>query len=68
MAKQAGLTKQFSPHRIRHSSITHALDRTNGNARAVQRLSRHANINTVQKYDDNRLDVQGDLSELLAEV
>lgn len=68
IAKRAGLTKQFSPHRIRHSSITSALEKTNGNVRAVQRLSRHANINTVQRYDDNRLDLQGDISELLSEM
>ncbi|NER27262.1 MAG: tyrosine-type recombinase/integrase [Symploca sp. SIO1C4] len=66
-SKKAGLTKKFSPHRVRHSAITEALNKTNGNVRAVQRLSRHSNIATVQKYDDNRLDLQGDLSQLLAQ-
>jgi integrase/recombinase XerC len=62
---QAGVTKKMSPHRIRHSSITHALDET-GDVRKVQKLSRHKKIETVMIYDDNRTNVQGSLTELLS--
>ena len=54
LCKKVGITKQMSPHRIRHSSITTVLDKNNGNYRATQRFSRHAKPDTVMKYDDNR--------------
>lgn len=62
----AGINKKLSPHRIRHSGITAALDATNGDVRKVQKLSRHADLNTLMIYDDNRRDVQGEISDLLA--
>jgi integrase/recombinase XerC len=68
LAQRAGITKKLSPHRIRHSGITAALDATNGDVRKVQKLSRHANINTLMIYDDNRQDAQGQISELLSEL
>ena len=58
LCKKAGISKKMSPHRIRHSSITAALDATDGNIRKVQKLSRHANINTLMTYDDNRTNYQ----------
>ncbi len=61
----AGITKVMSPHRIRHSAITTALDQTDGDVRKVQKLSRHANLNTLMIYDDNRLNAQKDITELL---
>jgi integrase/recombinase XerC len=45
--KQAGITKRMSPHRVRHSSITAALDATDGNVRKVQKLSRHRQMMTI---------------------
>jgi integrase/recombinase XerC len=63
----AGISKKMSPHRIRHGSITHALDKSGGNIRAVQRLSRHAKIETLMIYDDNRSNLQSELTELLAD-
>jgi len=63
----AGINKKMSPHRIRHGSITHALDKSGGNVRAVQRLSRHAKIETLMIYDDNRSNLQCSLTELLAD-
>lgn len=54
------------PHGIRHGCITAALDATGGDVRRVQKLSRHAQIQTVVLYDDNRTDVQGGLSRLLS--
>lgn len=64
---RAGISKKMSPHRVRHGSITHALDKSGGNVRAVQRLSRHAKLETLMIYDDNRANMQGELSELLSE-
>lgn len=64
--KKAGITKRISPHRIRHSSITAALDATNGNVRMVQKLSRHRQIDTLMIYDDNRAKHQAELSEILS--
>ena len=64
-AKLAGITKPMSPHRIRHSSITTALDVTNGDVRAVQKLSRHSNLNTLMIYDDNRRQEQGRVTQKL---
>jgi integrase/recombinase XerC len=66
IASQAGVSKKLSPHRIRHSGITAALDATNGDVRKVQKLSRHADLNTLMLYDDNRKDVQGEVSDILA--
>lgn len=66
VCQAAAVGKKMSPHRIRHSSITAALDATDGNVRKVQKLSRHAQIDTLLMYDDNRHNDQLDLSELLA--
>ena len=66
--KKAGVSKKMSPHRIRHSSITAVLDATNGDVRKAQQLSRHANINTVMTYDDNRTNHQGEMSQLLDDL
>jgi integrase/recombinase XerC len=68
VALAAGLSKKLSPHRIRHSGITAALDATGGDVRRVQKLSRHANLNTLMIYDDNRQNVQGEISDLLADL
>ncbi len=64
----AGVNKRISPHRIRHASITAALDATNGNVRKVQKLSRHAQIDTLMVYDDNRSQDQLEISTLLAQM
>jgi integrase/recombinase XerC len=63
--KKAGIEKVMSPHRIRHSAITAALDATDGNVRKVQKLSRHKSLNTLMIYDDNRARDQREVSELL---
>ena len=64
--KKAGITKRMSPHRVRHSSITAALDATDGNVRKVQKLSRHRQIDTLMIYDDNRAKDQVEISERLS--
>ncbi|BAQ67029.1 tyrosine-type recombinase/integrase [Geminocystis sp. NIES-3709] len=67
-AKLASIQKNLSPHRIRHSSITAALDATNGDVRAVQKLSRHSSINTLMIYDDNRRNEQGRVTSILEDL
>lgn len=66
VAARAGVDR-VSPHQLRHSSITAALDKTNGDVRQVQKFSRHRNIQTVTIYDDQRRDVAGDIAELVSE-
>lgn len=68
LSQKAGITKKMSPHRIRHSAITAALDATDGNLRKVQKLSRHAKIDTLLIYDDNRSNDQQELSDLLGDM
>jgi integrase/recombinase XerC len=63
--KDAGITKTMSPHRVRHSSITAALEATNGDVRRVQKLSRHSSLNTLLIYDDNRKNHQGEVTDIL---
>ncbi|OKH14627.1 tyrosine-type recombinase/integrase [[Limnothrix rosea] IAM M-220] len=67
-AKLAGIDKVMSPHRIRHSGITAALDATNGDVRKVQKFSRHSDLNTLMIYDDNRKNMQGEVTDLLADL
>jgi len=63
--QDAGVAKHMSPHRCRHSAITALLEKTDGNVRKAQKLSRHAKLNTLQIYDDNRNRDQLEMSELL---
>jgi integrase/recombinase XerC len=56
----------LTPHQLRHAAITLALDATRGDVRRVQRLSRHADLRTLTIYDDNRTDLQGEVSALLS--
>ncbi len=66
--RNAGIKKRMSPHRIRHSSITAALDSSGGNVRKVKKLSRHSRIETLLIYDDNRQKDQLELSEQLSQL
>jgi integrase/recombinase XerC len=65
LCDQAGIKKPMSPHRIRHSAITAALDATDGNVRKVQKLSRHRQLDTLMVYDDNRAKDQREVTGLL---
>ena len=53
------------PHGLRHAGITAALDKTNGNTRMVQRFSRHRSLETLSLYDDNRMDLGGEVARLV---
>ena len=58
----------LTPHKLRHSAITAALDATNGDVRKVQKLSRHAKIETLLRYDDAREDFQGEVTGALSKL
>lgn len=60
--------KNLTPHKLRHSAITAALDATGGDVRKVQRLSRHADLRTLSIYDDNRADFQGEVTGVLSDL
>jgi integrase/recombinase XerC len=64
LGQRAGLAVR--PHGLRHGGITEALDLTNGNVRAVQRFSRHRDVRILSIYDDNRLDLAGNVARLVA--
>jgi integrase/recombinase XerC len=57
--------KRLTPHQLRHSSITAALD-AGVDVRKVQKLSRHRKLETLLIYDDNRSDLQGEVSGILS--
>lgn len=67
-ARAAGIARPISPHKIRHSSITIALDQTGGDVRSVRKLSRHKKIDTLLVYDDNRQNQQGELTDMLSSL
>ena len=60
------LRRPLHPHALRHMAITAYLDASAGDVRGAQRLSRHASLLTLQKYDDNRADLQGKATNLLS--
>ena len=64
LGKQGGIKAR--PHGLRHAAITEALDKTGGDVRAVQRFSRHADVRTLQAYDDARTDLVGKVARLVA--
>lgn len=64
LGQAAGLAVR--PHGLRHAAITAALGLTNGNVQAVARFSRHRDLRTVLRYDDNRTDLGGDVARRVA--
>jgi integrase/recombinase XerC len=65
LGAKAGLGR-VRPHGLRHAAITAALDLTGGDVRAVQRFSRHRSLQTLQRYDDNREDLAGQVAAQIA--
>ncbi len=66
LAARADIGVPVSPHRLRHSAITTALDGTGGDVRRVRAFSRHAKLETVIVYDDRRTDLGGEIATLVA--
>jgi integrase/recombinase XerC len=64
LGAKAGL--KVWPHGLRHAAITAALDLTGGNVRAVQKFSRHRDVRVIERYDDNRMDLAGQVARQLA--
>jgi integrase/recombinase XerC len=62
------IEKIMSPHRLRHSAITAHLNASEGNVRAAQALSRHADLKTLTLYDDNRHQHQKAATDLLGSL
>jgi integrase/recombinase XerC len=57
---------RVTPHGLRHTAITEALELTHGDIQKVQKFSRHANVQTVLLYDDQRRDQAGEVSAMVA--
>lgn len=57
----------LSCHKLRHYAITALLD-SGAAMRAVQRFSRHKDVKVLYIYDDNREDLQGDMSQVLEDL
>ena len=53
LARRAGITKRISPHSLRHSFITAALD-AGVPLRDVQEAASHADPRTTMRYDRGR--------------
>jgi integrase/recombinase XerC len=68
MVRELGRRLGFKvwPHGLRHAAITEALDLTGGNIRAVQRFSRHRDVRVLERYDDNRRDLGGEVAKQVA--
>jgi integrase/recombinase XerC len=64
LGRSAGI--EVCPHGLRHAGITRSLDLTLGDLRAVQRFSRHTDLRTLTRYDDNRSDMAGAVAALVA--
>ena len=56
------------PHGLRHTAITSALDAFNGDYRKARAFSRHASLDTVRRYDDNRQDHAGQVAATLDSI
>jgi len=56
------------PHGLRHTAITAALDAFNGDYRLARSFSRHASLDTVRRYDDNRADHAGRVAQALDSI
>jgi uncharacterized Fe-S radical SAM superfamily protein PflX len=70
---RASVPKLFSECRMeivfeQNIPITAALDATDSNVREVQQLSRHRNLETLTRYDNNRQGHQRKVSELLSKL
>jgi integrase/recombinase XerC len=61
----AGLRRAVRPHGLRHAAATTALD-AGRDVRDVRKFTRHATLDMVLRYDDQRRDTAGEIANLLA--
>lgn len=62
LARRAGINKNVTPHKLRHSFATHMLQ-NGGNVVAIQKLLGHTSLNTTQIYTHYNVD---ELKEMYA--
>ena len=67
LGRDVDLSRPVRPHGLRHQGITQALDATRGDVRAVRKFSRHAKLETLIVYDDNRTDQAGSVASAISE-
>jgi integrase/recombinase XerC len=65
LGAKAGLSVR--PQGLRRLAITTALDRTNGDMRAVATFSRHKDLRNLSRYADNPHGIAGKVARLIAE-
>lgn len=63
LGERAGVKAR--PHGLRHTAITAALDAFAGDYRRARAFSRHASLETVRRYDDNRADFAGQVAAVV---
>lgn len=57
---------RVTPHGLRHSAITYALEVTGGDVARVAQFSRHRKVQTVMIYDDRRRASGAEIARLVA--
>ena len=67
LGRRAGIARGTNPHGLRHEGITRALDLADGDVRKVREISRHAKVETLLKYDDNRAHEAGRIARSLGD-
>jgi integrase/recombinase XerC len=65
LGKAAGTSRPVRPHGLRHAAATTALD-SGRDVRDVRKFTRHATLDMVLKYDDQRRDTAGEIAGLLS--
>jgi integrase/recombinase XerC len=65
LGERAKLRERVRPHGIRHEAVTRVLELTKGDIVAAQAFARHKNPQTTMRYNDNKEDKAGKMSDLL---
>ena len=71
LGEKAELSKKLTPHKIRHSSITTAIQESQRNGMGLETVkahSRHSDIRTVMIYADHLNKHQGRIASLVSET